>query len=69
MEKKNEQLSVHLPETLKKQVLTLANDRELTISQFVCFLIEDHLEVKRSEYRLLQQVFDFERTDRDAKDH
>lgn len=62
MEKKTEALTVHLGDTLKKQMLALAESQGLTGSEFICFLISNHLESKRSEFRLLQQVFDFERT-------
>jgi hypothetical protein len=63
MEKKTEALTVHLSDTLKKQTLALAESQGLTGSEFIGFLISSHLDQKRSEFRLLQQVFDFERTD------
>ena len=64
MEKKTEALTVHLSETLKKQALALAESQGLTGSEFICFLISNHLESKRTEFRLLQQVFEFEGPDR-----
>ena len=64
MEKKTEALTVHISDTRKLQVKRLAEANGLTASEFICSLIENHLESEKLKFRLLQEVFDFEGTDR-----
>jgi len=64
MDKKTEAMTVHLSEKRKKQVLKLADSLGMTGSEFMCSLIENRLEAELIKYRLLQDVFDFEGTDR-----
>lgn len=64
MEKKTEALTVHLSDTRKLQVKRLAESSGLTASEFIGSLIENHLSAEFDRLRLLQEVFDFEGTDR-----
>lgn len=62
MDKKTEAMTVHLSEKRKKQVLKLADSNGMTGSEFICSLIENRLEVELINFRLLQDVFDFDGT-------
>lgn len=64
MEKKTESLTVHISNTRKMQIKRLAESEGLTASEFICSLIDKHLHCELDKFRLLQEVFDFERADR-----
>lgn len=64
MEKKTEALTVHLSDTRKKQALKIADSLGLTGSEFMCSLLEHRLESELVKFRLMQEVFDFEGTNK-----
>jgi hypothetical protein len=57
-------MTIHLTSKCKQQVLKLAGANEMTGSEYINSLISNRLVSELDKYRLLQEVFDLDRTDR-----